>query len=53
MRSVSGMTASAIEDDLRLDEPAGDAVLGWLEEARTVFGWLAAGDGAADAATTD
>lgn len=45
------MTATAIEDDVRLDEPAGDAVLGWLEEARTVFGWLAAGDGSADGAT--
>lgn len=34
------MTASAIEDDLRLNEPAGDAVLGWLEEARTCSaGW--------------
>ena len=45
------MTATAIEGDLRLDEPAGDAVLGWLEEARTVFGWLAAGEGCVDAAT--
>ena len=51
VRSVCVVTATAIEDDLRLDEPAGDAVLGWLEEARTVFGWLAAGDGTADAAT--
>jgi hypothetical protein len=51
VRSVCVVTASAIEDDLRLDEPAGDAVLGWLEEARTVFGWLAADPNPADAAT--
>ena len=24
-----------------MEEPAGDAVLGWLDEARSVFGWLA------------
>ena len=29
------------EEQVRLDEPAGDAVLGWLDEARSVFGWLA------------
>ena len=51
VRSVCVVTTTAIGEDLRLEEPAGDAVLGWLEEARTVFGWLAAGDGTADAAT--
>jgi Domain of unknown function (DUF222) len=51
VRSVCDVTTTAIDEDLRLDEPAGDAVLGWLEEARTVFGWLAAGDGHVDAAT--
>jgi hypothetical protein len=51
VRSVCVVTATAIEDDLRLEEPAGDAVLGWLEEARSVFGWLAAGEGTVDSAT--
>ena len=41
--SVGGVTATvAPEDEIQLDEPAGDAVLGWLDEARGVFGWLAA-----------
>ena len=44
--------ATAVEDEVQLEEGlAGDAVLGWLDEARSVFGWLAADQGTADVAT--
>ena len=48
IRSVCGVTTTVAPEAMRpepvdgLEEPAGDAVLGWLEEARSVFGWLAA-----------
>jgi hypothetical protein len=44
--------ATAVEDEVQVEEGlAGDAVLGWLDEARSVFGWLAAGEGTADSPT--
>ena len=48
------MTTTALpeaEEQVRWDEPAGDAVLGWLDEARGVLGWLAAAEGTVDSAT--